>query len=543
MKTNIKYNFLILLILVLGGCQGPDGFERSANNTISNIQAKLGDGRGSFTVADYSPTDDTLRIIIPYYYPEASSDRTPINDLIVSATLPNSAIISPQLGLMDLTDPIDISITASNGDVKHWVLKAEIRKSEKAEIESFELSSGLVGKISEAQKKIFLTTLDELGVESAIVSISPHASISPDPSTPLDYSQPQEFVVTSHSGKQVTYTVEKGEPSKAEAGFTISKLLWKKNLAELPQYGNHMQIGIAVSKEHLVIPISNEWAWTTELPYYSTKDGSYEGSLNCIGINGAIFQVANDSQGRVLGNTMAWIYGPEFTVWKWDNVNSSPEKYISWNPTEDGIAWDPNVTWGVTIGRKFSVQGDLNKDAVIYATVGNSNKVVRWIIKSGVLQSQKPEIINTGLPNWDILTKAEPTGASPNDDYIIIGNARSPLLFNGKTQKSEFSSEYPIRFSSFSAKAFTFNHVKYLCIADADDGRTSGRFCIYDINSKFPDEKVFESETIIATSVNANGTGDLAVSPVSEDGFTMTVYCVITNSAIVAYELNCIALE
>lgn len=527
------------MLLVGWGCQKPDTYEKSSQTIISNFQATLSNGSGSFIAEGEAPYGDTIKLIVPYYYPETSSIETTVDALIVSATLPNSATVSPKLGLMDLTQPIEITVTASNNDVVHHILKAERRKSDKATIEQFTLASGLEAAINETDKKVYLITLDDIPKQTATVVLAPHATISPDPSIPLDYSIPQTFTVTSDSGNKSVYTVEKGIPNKAPVGFTSTKVLWTKNMSELHGYADYLQIGIAVSDKHLIIPISDEWSATTEIPYYSTADCSHEGTLDLTGLSGAIFQVANDSQGHILANTMAWLYDPTINIWKWDNVTSAPVKLLSWSPANAGIAYDDNTPWTITVGRKLSVQGDLNGNAVIYATVGSSNKVIRWTVVNGVLESQTPEIIDTGMDNWGVVAKAEGTGSLKTNDYVLCGNGLKPMLFNDNTQKGEFP-DGKVRTFAFASKYFEFNNAKYLSITDSDDATASGLFYIFDITSNFPDSKVYESTTIYAgASPNYNATGDIAVGPISANGFTRTIYCLISNSAVVAYELNC----
>lgn len=539
-----KYNFILFtFILLLGwGCQDPDTFVKSSKTAISNFHATLSDGTGSFVAEGEAPYGDTIKLIIPYYYPEVSSNVTPVNALIVNATFPNSTTVSPKLGLMDLTKPVTLTVTASNGDIKYYVLKAEVRRSDRATIEKFKLASGLEGAINETEKKIYLITLDDIATQAATDSLAPHATISPDPSIARDYSKPQTFTVTADNGKKAIYTVEKGIPNKAAFGFTSVKVLWKKSLAELDGYSDYQQIGIAVSGEHLIIPVSPEWDYSTTIPYYSTKDGSHQGSLDVTGLPSGfpntIFQVANDSQGHILGTTMAWEYGSALNVWKWNSVTAAPEKFISWSPASSGIT----LARSVTVGRKLSIQGDLNTNAMIYSAVGGSNMVVRWVVTGGVLKSQTPDIINTGLTNWGYVAKAEATGSSENDDYVLCGNGLKPMLFNGSTQKGEFT-DGAVRNFSFASKSFGFNKAKYLSIADSDDAAASGKFYIFDVSTKFPDSKLYTSESILAGTPNYNATGDIAVGPVSANGFTMTVYCMITNSAIVAYELNCMEVK
>lgn len=534
-----KYRFLLSLVPLLISiisCQKPETFALSEDLSLSNIRATLPGTSDNFGTDSDAPHDEEITIVIPYYWPEDSFNRTSLDRVVVSGSLPNGTVVSPKLGLMDLSSPITLTLTAANGATRRHTLKAEIRKSNKALITAFKLSNGIIGRLNEVERKIYLGSLEDIGLANAEVGISPHASISPDPSQQIDYTNAKQFTVVAHDGTQVIYTVERGIPEKADQGFTSAKLLWEKSLPGLDHYGTHLQVGVAYSNGHLVIPRSDEWN-DNIIPYYNANDGSYMGNLNKTGVGSRIFQVANDTRGKLLGCNLSFVYGRTFEIYKWDNVTAAPSKIITWNPENNGIAFD-GQPWEVTIGRKLSVQGDLDGDAVIYATAGMKKKVLRWKIRNGVLTSQTPEILDLAVNNWDVLVHAEPIGASASDDYIVVGNGNyRPTLVNNSQIKSTFSQD--MRFNTPAAKAFSFNNTTYIALADIDDPRMSGRLQIFELGSTFPVARVFDSKQFTGES-NGNATASIAVSSPSQDGFTMTVYLLLTNNVLAAYELNCI---
>ena len=550
-KQNIFFSLLFLLVCC--ACQQPDDFERSTNNTISSIQATLADGKGLFTAEGEAPYGDTIRIVLPYYFPEESDNEISADKLIVSAVLPNSTTVFPKLGLMNLSKPIDLEVSASNGTVRHHVLVADIRKSDKAEILGFKLNeAGLEGTISASEKKIYIQGfLEDVKAQTATVKLSPHATIYPDPSVVRDYSEPIEYTVTAHNGRQEVYTVEMGEPEKAEHGFTTSKLLWKKGYSEMHAFEDYRQIGIAVSGDYLVIPVSNEWAATTAIPYYNRFNGEHEGSLSLTCKDGSsvynIFQVANDEKGHILAMNLVFAYSwtANVTLWKWDDVKATPEPFIVWQQTDNTK----------DIGRKLSIQGDLSGDAMIYATISNSTKVLRWEVKGGVPVSHDPEILTIGVSDWSYVAKAEPTGNLKTNDWILGGVGLRPAIYTGTDRKAEMD-ESALLGGGYvpGMRVFTFNNAKYMALTDCSisDG---GWLQIYDISKesdfsmkrsdeKFRNFNVFTSPKMSAGATqNVNVTGEIAVSGLSEDGFTMIVYCLMTNCELVAYELNCIAIK
>src|SRR5690606_37203502 len=105
---------------------------------------------------------------------------------------------------------------------KEYIVKAEIRKSNKSQIEEFKLPSlGLTGIVNEEEKTISLITIGDLEPATAEVKLSYHATISPNPATTaLDYNEPVTLTVTAHDGvTKSEYTVIKAVPDKLPYGI------------------------------------------------------------------------------------------------------------------------------------------------------------------------------------------------------------------------------------------------------------------------------------------------------------------------------------
>lgn len=82
----------------------------------------------------------------------------------------------------------------------------------------------IAGVVNKNTRKISLISSDDLSACLAEAQLSPHATISPDPSIdPINYNVPMEFTVTAHNGVDKTvYTVVKEVPDKISKGFNAN---------------------------------------------------------------------------------------------------------------------------------------------------------------------------------------------------------------------------------------------------------------------------------------------------------------------------------
>lgn len=552
---NIKYITATLSMLILiSACAkiNPEYEIKSDTNHLTTLTVTFADGTGSFKPVEAEPYPDNITINIPWYYPDGSYTETKLDKLFLTGTLPNSAYMNPAFGLTDMTSPKLYTLTAQNGDQQKYTITAARTKSNKTDIKSFKLNEANINGIVVKNRVIIPYTTEDISSQTATVELAYYATISPDPAVAHDYTKPVTYTVTAHDGTTKVYTVEIGIPVKVPKGFASIKKLWSLAAGDLG-FSDYANISIAVSGNYLVLPFSNEWVSGSDIRYYNRKTGAYVGAMDVTGASG-IYSVASDNKGNIVGinNLYAYSY---VCLYKWSSVTAAPvllAKSSNWSCVESNF-----------YGRKLAVYGDLDGDAVIMATTDGKlawnnvapNRVLRWTVHNGAIVSQDPESFVYPV-DWGNVAKAVPTGSQPTDNYYLASNSPIFIDYVNGTDNSKmysFASPYlPVtRDGAPALTYFEFNNAKYAAIADVSPW--SGAMHIFDVtepsnitlapgSAAYDAFHVFDggNDYILSPSANGNVTAEIAATPVSADGFTMTLYFLNTNGGINAYELSCI---
>src|SRR5690606_18230680 len=128
------------------------------------------------------------------------------------------------------------------------------------------------------------------------------------------------------------------------------------------------------------------------------------------------FYTTADDAGNIFICNLTQNDGNVFNIWKISSVTGSPQPFISWTTTG-------------AYGRKISIIGDVNTNAIITAPVINalSSNFARWRVVNGSLVSQTPEIVTISGYSWtnnniDVIYTS-PTNV--NSDYFAVGYAGS----------------------------------------------------------------------------------------------------------------------
>lgn len=552
-KHNIIYMLACLFLVI--GCQQPDELlPPVSRNGINSITATFEDGTGEF-IGYIEEGGSEIVVPVPYYFPISSNQEVTeaqLKRMRVSANLDDNVTLSPSLLYLDLTKENHITITDQRKEKKDYVVRAEIRKSSEAYIQAFSLPElGLSGLINESTQTISLVAIGDLEPTTAEVRLSYHASISPDPTEVLiDYDSEPQLTVTAHDGltKRV-YTVKKEVPEKLPFGIRSgsAKLMFAKQLkADLGIGVDHLSGGLALSGDHLVINTRG-----ANSVYINAKTGEKEGEIDLGGIKGSLtnFYSTSDDAGNILVCNLSPNSGA-FMVYTMSSVEDSPELYITW----DG---------GVPIGRKLSVQGSLDGDAIITTPILQAGQqIARWQVVGGALVSQEPEIINmTGLvKGWTTNSDVVHTsGTDANADYFVASYSDNTFAWvDGATNTvsnklDAISANFipnAVDFISFNNSSFTtLNWVNSFPWGSADavwllDVSNQGDFT-GDLSSRTCPAVVWESErnkygpNAIGAPANLNGTGDVLMR-VSDDGYFLYLYFMFTNGYVVGYQFDCI---
>lgn len=541
---------LTAFLIILSGCQQVEDLTPSLSRYgINSLNASFyGDesSENNFT-SEIDYENGIITVVFPYNYPRTSHNVLTMDALKkvrIEANLDDNVTVSPSLLYMDLTQENFITVTDQTKTKKDYKVMAEIRKSAEARITDFSLNAlGISGIVDEENKTISLISIESIGEVLAEVSISHGATIDPDPRTvALNYDEEVTLTVTAQNGIDKTvYTVRKDVPKKVERGMRngSAKVLWSKKLqSDLGITTLHNTTSLAVTKDYVVVNTRNEPGMLLD-----RKTGEKVGTMPNMGsIQGGLtnfFATADDGDNILISNLAP--NAGNYKVWRFKGVNASPELYIDW-------------TSSPTLGRKLSIKGDLDGDAIITAALmGDARSFARWQVKDGALLSQTPEIVAISGIGGAWWNNADVVATDPTDltaDYFVSYYAvpRKFAWVDGKTNTvkalgPEISGNWiqnAADYTLFNGNPYAVNMSINSFTWGSDD-----KVYLHDASATTTfTEPIWTSP--IGTyggkdngGTNANGTGD-AILKVSSDGYYMYLYFMFTNGCVVCVQYDCI---
>jgi hypothetical protein len=543
-----NYMIIILSVMMAFGysCKDSSDLEYQRSG-VNSIYATFEDGTGFFNPETPTPYGDKITFVFSTHYPAESDQVIDISRMKLKAYDPVTVTpVGNSSGVVDLTRETPVIIRHLDGTEKEYVVVGEIRKSAEAQIKEFKLpESNLPAFISEQTKVIGLVPGGiALTSQKPELTISAHATISPDPSLIQDFSKPVNYTVTAEDGTQVTYAVKQITPNKLTAGLRkgSGRLLWSKTLTQMEIVNaDHMSTSIALSGEHLVVNTRN-----VSNRYFNRFNGDYAGNMVMGGMSSVNFQnfySTNDAAGHILISNLVTAAGQDLYVYKWNGPDDpNPVKLIQW--TFD-IA-------GSQAGRKLSVTGNLDGDALIFMGASTSNNtILRWKVTGGVLQSQVPDkLVYTGATKWTTYADIVSEGTSTTDKLYLSG-------YPGNFVYTDISTGIDIGKVDLTASGFGLNHSidlalfnKSRYLAAISISASSGFSYLYDVTdpsllSTAPSSAdysrvcLYKTAAITSSVSNGNSTGDVLLK-VSDDGYKMILYVLVTNGGVAAYEFDCV---
>ncbi|MFY0256036.1 DUF5018 domain-containing protein [Chitinophaga sp. 30R24] len=551
---NRRHLIFAALLPIIGwsSCRKADQVARKEQSALSDIYLTI-DGRGGERLFDpvYSAHQDTIYFNVPWFYPVSSDNEVDLRRMIVRSTIPTDAIMKPMLGnVMDLSKPLSLTITAGNGQVSQYVVMA--RKVGDLTVSSAKITFLADGVEQEVEgiiqdNKILFYVLPGLDVSNAkfTYGINKHSTGSIPDSSNINLTQEVPFIVKGVDGASKAYALQVLAPQKLAYGAGINRKLWTKNAADLNFSANN-ETSLTTSGDYLVL------VRRTNPSRYSVINrftGAYLRDMYNP-LPGLSFQIASDSLGRILAASWA-PKNSAFILYRYNNVDDvNPVKLVDWTNNNPG-----GVTADGGVGRRVNIYGDLNKDAVIMATAGQSTVIYKWRVVNGAILSNTPEIVRYNsiaggaATFWGFYAEAQPISAAPNPDYFINYQYEVALV-NGatNTRSAALTLGAPVVFTLPTAYG-TFNNAKYLAIVKYLNTMDLNQvqMALFDITnpSKIPmgpsdpsyaSFNIFTSDLFTGTT-NGNGTADICIG-YSENNEKMQVYMLLTNGGIMAREFT-----
>ena len=576
--TNMKkflYSIISLgLALGLASCQPEVLMPETSADPITSVTAKVKINGADVEFTGY-PVEgsNVITIEFPWFYPVESDNLLPLGVLSeakMTAVLANNVVITEPITIMDLTQENKITVIDQVKEFHEYIITGKITKLALCDILDFSIPAlNLAGIVKDATSTVSVLAVDELPKTLASVTLSPHATISPDPRVEeLDYNQELTFTVTAHDGvTKRTYKVNKEIPPKRDNGMRVGseKIMFEKQLnADLGITTPDMTTGLAVSGDYLIINTRAE-----DPMVLNRFTGEKVGSMAIDAIKGSTtnFYMTSDDDGNILFCNLTPNDGTTFKIWAAADINTAPSLYIEHDASY--IA-DDGSTQGNSHGRKISITGSINSDAIITAPFygPNNTQYLRWYVKDGQLQSATPENITiqglaTGWTTNCDICYVDPTETSDYFAHYYSGNSLSWITGSTHTKKAGLN-VMSVNYIPNAVDILKFNRGTYLVTNQANsfswggadfvwlldvsttDNYSGGLDADYNADSKPKSNAVlwqtyhtYGPRVIPDAPINANGNSDVILAP-SADGYYMYMYFMFCNGYVVGVQFDCL---
>lgn len=504
---------------------------------------------------------DRFVIPVPWYFPDNTDDQTLIylTKVRVQAELQPNYKLSPGLGVLDLTEENEFTYTDPHGNSRKIIITGERVKSSANDITSFVITSPLSvsGVIDREHRTITLPTRDDVSACKATVSLSPHATITPDPAKAHNYTDGFKYTVISDNGTEAEWLVQTGDPEKLETGLDINSIdhlfaLDPVSRMGLPAYTAEVAPSLACVEDNLVVCLGDG---STPV-VYSGLDGSRLREIVLTG-DAVPGSITSDEAGHMLITNIAQGGDNRETVKVFctSSTRTAPELLFSFD--------NPLST---PIGHKMKVIGDVTgKAAVVFtgegiAGVTSSGEIVVVSIEGGV--ASEPVVYdfysNNGFA-WgaapvNIATVVAASTDFGNDgfylDYYEGGTQELDMLHwvtasykDTPIQSFGNGAEWALNANCLDTKGF--NNCRYMAVFVVSHFPQWGmgpQLYLYDITDPSSPSLLVGNDGLAWYQQGAAGiaAGDVLLAP-SSDGFYLTVFYYDHNSASVgAYRVDCI---
>ena len=315
-------------------------------------------------------------------------------------------------------------------------------------------------------------------------------------------------------------------------------LLWEQSLEEMGiDQSNNNTVSMAVTEDYLFVNTRN-----ADLRYFDRFTGQYVGTVE-LPFKGSLnnFSMASDGKSSIIISALR--RGAAMTnqdLYRIDNT-SAPVLFA-------------RVNHNISNGRKLSIKGDLNGNAIICSVVENEPNFVYWRTENGNIVSQNPEIFaaNPLEIGWTLQADVYPLDLDLSKGVYMTGYGNASLskfafvdgvskdvvyeydLVGGEIDKS-------LQWATHSIDMITYNDAKYLALGSVTSSRMNARLLHVEDPSHIsknplsPDLCKFITE--FETEPNAQSTGDVLLAK-SKNGEFLQMYVLATNGGVKVYQFD-----
>lgn len=436
MKLKIFLSGLLLLVIALSSCKDTDDIDfgsRDVDKDLLTITAYLDEGRKNGVVATVDRTNKKIVFELPYYSSDTEPNITQVNNLILSASIPDGAVLTPKLQtISDLTNPVSLTIEYVNYEVEHYEMSALLVKSNKADITKMVIEDMPTVSYSiteqEGENKILVyrtssTIYDALKNAKVSFTISPWSSIDVKDGAAMDLTVRNKITVTAQDGSIKEYFTEMVDPEYVPDGQIgqITLLFgWQLTTTNARGFDGNSNRSLAVVDNELVV--AHDAGNFLRLNRYTGV--TLDKKVNITGINtGApnlgLMGIDSDDNGVLLAVTFSMVgnasYSPNVDLYVWKDGLDSPPTRIMSKPVGEVISTGD-------IGRTVSVKGDLiSGKAVIGLIAKTAQQGLMYKVENGAVVNADSPWRGTYGVTFNNNGKLIPMDTEENPSYILSG--------------------------------------------------------------------------------------------------------------------------
>lgn len=321
-----------------------------------------------------------------------------------------------------------------------------------------------------------------------------------------DYTEPRSFTFSNST-----------EVGWKRATIDNNKPTW---------FGTDTERGLAYANNKIYVTSRSSG---TKVKILNFIDGVDLGELSVTGITGgthAISDIEGSENGMLLGCNMTISTGTSnFKVYRWENDAATPSLYIDYSSPSN-----------LRLGDKFTVQGDITKNAVILAAASAGTKVIRWLVINGVLQSPTEITLPVAMSTVPCVAA---TGTNADSDLIVNSQGRNIILYSSTGVNKGSLGNTIIDIDSNATKYFELNGKKYLAVFQSKQTANSplgNNSRIVDITDGFALATIVNTTDRLGNDINGNATGDVDVR-FSNSPISLTAITLATNNGISAKKI------